>query len=476
MSALAHSDAARAIASPPRNAVNRRIIEIIRAGAVALGVFLSGFVLREPAPYEIYMAGLIGVWALFGLRLSHHIMPLLVLLVLFNIGGFISMSQLSDLGDIPLYLAVSLFLAFTAIFFASVIETQPSLLTLIFRAWVAAAVATALAGILGYFRAFPGAEMFTRYERASGVFEDPNVFGPFLTLPAIFLLHRMMTGRPRAAFLAIPLFLVITLGLFLSFSRGAWGLFLASAAMLTVALFIHNRRGTVRLRIIGMSIAALAIAALSLIVALQIPAVADLFSERARLVQEYDANRLGRFARHAIGFMMAAEHPLGIGPLEFGQIYGEDTHNIWLKALLDYSWLGFAAYLTLMAWTVAAGFRILFRARPWQPYLICAYVVFVGHILLGWVIDTDHWRHFYLLLGMLWGMMALEQRHQIEARRGEGKNGRSGGIRTHDPLTPSQVRYRAALRSEPREPLYFQCSQRKAKSVPAKGYSSSPVP
>src|SRR5690606_11206996 len=35
-------------------------------------------------------------------------------------------------------------------------------------------------------------------------------------------------------------------------------------------------------------------------------------------------------------------------------------------------------------------------------------------------------------------------------------NGRSGGIRTHDPLTPSQVRYRAALHSEPRKALYSQ--------------------
>ena len=43
---------------------------------------------------------------------------------------------------------------------------------------------------------------------------------------------------------------------------------------------------------------------------------------------------------------MAMEHPLGIGPLEFGPIYGEDTHNIWLKALLDYGWLGFASWLT----------------------------------------------------------------------------------------------------------------------------------
>uniref|UniRef100_UPI0028113E4F O-antigen ligase family protein n=1 Tax=Chelativorans sp. TaxID=2203393 RepID=UPI0028113E4F len=330
----------------------------------------------------------------------------------FNIGGLISMSQLADLGDIPLYLAVSLFLAFTSVFFASVVETQSSLLSLVFRAWTAAAVVTALLGIAGYFQAFPGAEMFTRYGRAAGAFEDPNVFGPFLTLPGIYLLHRIMTGRPAAALLAIPPFLIITLGVFLSFSRGAWGLFLVSALMLMLALFIHNQRGVVRLRIIGMSLAAFAIAAVALLLALQITEVADLFSERARLVQDYDAQRLGRFDRHFIGFELAAERPLGIGPLEFGQIYGVDTHNIWLKALLDYSWLGFAAYLMLMVWTVAACFRILFRARPWQPYLVCAYVVFIGHIMLGWVIDTDHWRHFYLLLGLLWGMMALEQRYQ----------------------------------------------------------------
>ena len=413
MSTLDHREAAGATLS--RAAVNHKLIEIIRASAVALGVFLCGFVVREPAPYELYMAGLIGLWALFGLRLSRHVMPLLVLLLLFNLGGLIALSQIPDPGirDAPLYLAVSLFLAFTAVFFASVVEQQPGLLPLIFRAWLAAAVITAFVGILGYFNAFPGSEMFTRYGRAAGVFEDPNVFGPFLTLPGIYLLHRILTGQSTSALLAIPFFLVITLGIFLSFSRGAWGLFLVSAAMLTLALFIHNRRGTVRLRILGMSIAAFAIAAIALIIALNIPAVAELFSQRAQLVQDYDANRLGRFARHAIGFMLATESPLGIGPLQFGVVYGVDTHNIWLKALLDYSWLGFAAFLTLMIWTLAGAFRILFRARPWQPYLLCAFVVFVGHLLLGWVIDTDHWRHFYLFLGIIWGIMALEQRRQV---------------------------------------------------------------
>jgi hypothetical protein len=79
---------------------------------------------------------------------------------------------------------------------------------------------------------------------------------------------------------------------------------------------------------------------------------------------------------------------------------------------MDYGWLGFAAFVVLVVWTIAGGFRILFRDRPWQPYLICAYVVFVGHIALGTVIDMDHWRHFYLLIGLIWGAMCLESRHQ----------------------------------------------------------------
>ncbi|MFC6488516.1 O-antigen ligase family protein [Nitratireductor sp. GCM10026969] len=396
-------------------AVNAYRIDLIRKGAIVLGVFLSGFVLREPAPYELYMAGLIAVWSVFGLRISRNVAPLLVLLVAFNVGGLISMSQLPELGDIPLYLAVSFFLAFTAIFFAAVIERQPELLPLILKTWIAAAVVTAICGILGYFQAFPGAEMFTRYGRAAGVFEDPNVFGPFLTLPGIYLLHRMLTGGLRAALAALPPFLIIVLGVFLSFSRGAWGLFVSASVLLTLALLIQNRHGLFRLRIMVMCITAVILIAVALLVALQIPAVADLFAQRAQLVQDYDGSRLGRFARHAIGFLLATEHPLGIGPLEFGKLYGEDTHNIWLKALLAYSWLGFAAFFTLIAWTVAAGFRILFRARMWQPYLLCAYVVFLGHIALANVIDIDHWRHFYLLLGLLWGMMALEQRHRLSS-------------------------------------------------------------
>jgi len=396
----------------PPAAVNAKLIGLITSGAVFLGIFLSGFVIDEPAPYDLYMTGLIAVWALFGLRISRAVSPLLVLLVLFNIGGLIAMTQMEDLMDTPLYLSVSLFLAFTAVFFAAVVEAKPDIYRLIFMAYVASAVLTSVAGIAGYFHLFPGAAIFTKYERAAGVFQDPNVFGPFLALPGIYLFYLLLTGPvSRMPLIAMPL-LIIVGGIFLSFSRGAWGLFAVAAILLTGALFLQSRSGMFRLRIVVMTIAALVLLVAAMLVILQIPGVADMFTNRAKLAQDYDSARLGRFARYGIGFALALEKPLGIGPLVFGQIYGEDTHDIWLKALMDYGWLGFVSYLTLTVWTVAAGFRLLLRDRPWQPYVLCAYVVYLGHIGLGTVIDTDHWRHMYLLFGLIWGGVALEYRYQ----------------------------------------------------------------
>ena len=54
---------------------------------IGFGAFLSGFVINEPAPYELYMAGLIGIWFLFGLRISRTTGLLLALLLIFK--GFL---------------------------------------------------------------------------------------------------------------------------------------------------------------------------------------------------------------------------------------------------------------------------------------------------------------------------------------------------------------------------------------------------
>ncbi len=380
---------------------------------LAFGVFTSGFVIQEPAPYELMMAGLVGIWFLCGLKISRTVAPVLALFTLFNIGGLLSMFTMDTYGGIPLYLAVSYFLALTTVFFAAIIEADHRRLKIIFRAYAVAAVVTAMLGILGYFNLIPGGEYFTLYNRARGAFADPNVFGPFLVLPALYLLHGLIVGKIKDVPLRAIGFFIITFGVFLSFSRAAWGLYAISGVLLIILLLARQRTSKFQLRIIMLSAAGFIALIVALVIALQIDQIAELFSDRAQLVQEYDGARYGRFARHAIGFGMALENPLGIGPLEFGLIYGEDTHNIYLKSLMAYGWLGFTTYLILSGMTFYFGFKYMLRDRPWQVYFMLAMILLFGHALVGMVIDTDHWRHFYLILGIAWGCIALEHRYGI---------------------------------------------------------------
>lgn len=395
----------------------RATLRLIGSAAVTVGVFLSGFVISEPAPYELWMAGLVGLWFILGLRISRYTFPLLALLITFNVGGMLSLTQMKDIADGPMYIAVSTFLALTAVFYAAIIEDSHRRLQLIFNAWAFAAVITSTLGILGYFQVFPGSEVFTLYDRAKGAFQDPNVFGPFLVPPSLYLVHGILTGNLRAAPLKAAALLILALGVFLSFSRAAWGLFLLTILLLIFVMLLKERTGAFRLRILVLSLAAILMMVASLVIALQFPKVSELFSMRAQLVQQYDGEYLGRFARHRIGLTMMMERPLGIGPMVFGTIFPEDEHNIWLKSLTTYGWLGFVSYIVMLCWTLYLGFKNLLKDRPWQPYLMIGWIGVIGHVAIGNVIDIDHWRHVYLLFGIVWGCAALEARHQRDAIR-----------------------------------------------------------
>ncbi|APO67119.1 hypothetical protein IE4872_CH01473 [Rhizobium gallicum] len=390
----------------------RAALRFIGSAMVAFGVFLAGFVINEPAPYELWMAGLVGIWFILGLRISRFTAMLLTLLLTFNVGGMLSLTQMKDMTGGPMYVAVSTFLALTSVFYAAIIEDSAKRLPLIFNAWVFAAVITSLLGILGYFHAFPGAEVFTLYDRAKGAFQDPNVFGPFLVVPSLYLIHGILTRDLKTSPLRAAALLIVALGVFLSFSRAAWGLFLLCVVLLIFLMLLKERSGAFRLRILILSLLAIVLMVAALLIALQFPQVSDLFSTRAQLVQEYDGEYLGRFDRHRIGFQMMMERPLGLGPMVFGTIFPEDEHNIWLKTLTTYGWLGFVSYVSLLVWTLYLGLKNLLRDRPWQPYLMITWICIIGHAVIGNVIDIDHWRHVYLLFGIVWGCAALEHRHR----------------------------------------------------------------
>ncbi|MYZ48484.1 O-antigen ligase family protein [Propylenella binzhouense] len=407
--------------SLPASAVARPTglpVQALSDGVLWLAVFSGGFVFYEPSPHELIFAAAIPVWFLSGLRLPKSIGPLVWLLLLYVAGGMLAMTQSYDfrLTNQPIFVAVTAFLAVTAFFYASLVAQRPDAVRIVISAYIAAAIGTSLLGMIGYFGLTPNG-LFTLYDRAAGGFKDPNVFGPFLVFPFVILVRRILTEPLRRLPKNGGLALVILFGIFLSFSRAAWGLTVVSTGAMALFLFINERRSSVRARYIALSVSGLIALAVMLAGVLSLPAVQKLYVQRAQIVQDYDAGHLGRFERHIIGFNLMLEHPLGLGYAEFGKLLGEDEHDIWLKSLTTYGWLGFIAFLALTVSTILVGFPLCFRSGPMQGVVQVAYVVFVGHILVATVIDIDHWRHIYLLLGLIWGTRALNMRRTADLVR-----------------------------------------------------------
>jgi hypothetical protein len=388
--------------------------------------FLGAFVIDEPAPYEILLGPIVVVWAVFGLRLNRHFAPMVVLFLLCLAGGLLGLTQLADPASGLLYIATTGILVLSAVFYAAVIATAPERLRFVKTASIASGVIASLLGIAGYFHLFPGAEIFTLYERVRGTFQDPNVFAPFLVLPIAFLFRDIVTQRLRDGVIKSLWLMILLLALFLAFSRAAWGMAAFSVLLVALLAFITERSAAGRLRIAVYFATGLVVTALLVVAVLSIPAVSTLFAERAHLVEDYDTGPLGRFGRHIAGFFLIQERPLGLGPLEFSKLFGEDEHNTWLKGFTTYGWLGGFAYIALAVWTLVAATPVLFRPRAWQALFQCIYSVFVGLILIHAVIDNDHWRQLFMLYGIIWGVIAAEKMAASKARRGAAHQTRTG--------------------------------------------------
>jgi hypothetical protein len=262
-----------------------------------------------------------------------------------------------------------------------------------------------LAGIAGYFSLFPQAhDLFTEYDRALGLFKDPNVFGPFLIWPALMVIERMLTRRIGVFDLATVGILLF--GLLLSFSRGAWFHFAASCAVTIMLTLLTAPTREQRVRVIGLCVVSTIALAVLLTITLSSHSIGAMFDQRAQLIQSYDVGSGGRFRLQEQALGVLLEQFNGLGPFEFARVYGLQQHNVYLQAFIVYGWIGGMSYIVLLVSTLGIGLRTVFIRAPWQPYLITALAALIGEALEGFIIDTDHWRHFFLLLGAVWGLAA----------------------------------------------------------------------
>jgi hypothetical protein len=276
------------------------------------------------------------------------------------------------------------------------------------RAYTAIAVISAIIGTAAYLRLIPGGtDLFTKYGRAKGFFQDPNVFGPFLILPAMYALQRVLMGSRRMQIFAGVVFMILFIGVFASFSRAAWGHFIASSLIVFVLCFAleANARMKVKMLLLTMVGGLMLVAALAEL--LSIPAVGGLFSERASVEQTYDSGSTGRFGRQGYAFELALNHPLGIGPGEFRNMrVQEEPHDSYVSVLHVYGWGGGLCFYLLIIATLWRGLGTLAKKSPNRLLLIPLISVFIPLIVEAGIIDLDHWRHYYLVIGLIWGVSA----------------------------------------------------------------------
>ncbi len=410
----------------PANALADRFMHVV----LYVTILSSFFVFVQPAPYE-YLAVLLGfACVLARVRLNRVVLPLLFLLLVRDIGGALGLLPVLQFGwtrisgppsplvedfgysDSIRFLATSFYLGLTAVLFACILsqDTMRRIATLR-SAYIMSGVVASVLGTMGYFNLYfnfiPGFEVFSLNERAVAGFKDPDVLGCFLIPPLMWLIEGFIVDKVRLHNLVASI--IIFVGLLLAFSRAAWGSFVFTTILLVYFLYVtgDNRQ---RKRILFFILGSLLAAALIFMLLSSIDVVQQMFTQRSRLLEQYDVfgNR-SRFALQQDSLREIFDHPLGLGPWGFAHSTNWVSHNSYLGTFLNHGWIGGAAYLTLVTLTLTVGFRILWVRTPWQTFLIATYLPFLALALESLIVDTDHWRHFYLLLGAVWGLVAATQ-------------------------------------------------------------------
>ncbi len=380
-------------------------------------VFMTSFIsTTQPAICDImFLLALIScLWG--GLRFTLALMPLLFLLLIYNFSGVLSYMLIPfDQLDGKQYILGLAYTSFSGFFFAAYIAEDPvNRFEQIKKAyWIGATIGAAL-GLIGYFKISPFFEYLPEYqERALGAYKDPNVYSTWLVFPVVTMVQGFLMGTLRIRLLSVISFLLIFAALFLSFSRGAWINTVMSTGFMVLLMVALAPSKVVRTRVILAGAAALLLFAVLLTILLSIPEARDTFLDRFTLVKSYDSAETGRFGNQLNAIPILMTRPLGLGPYQFAAIFGLAPHNTFLNSFSSAGWLGGISFIMFVISSFIVGFKAVFTKSPFQTQAIVAYCCYIAVTLQGVQIDTEHWRHLYWMVGMVWGFYAASISYKI---------------------------------------------------------------
>lgn len=375
----------------------------------------GSFVFVEPAPVDVLSLGVASLLFLVGLRLPRTFLPPAFFLALFLLGNFLAIPGAADTQDVLIYTAVTTYLVIGICLYAALMYWDYHRLMKYFWAgYVVSALIAGMAAVAGFFELIPGHELFVTYGRASGTFKDPNVYGPYLIAAILYLINSLEDQTParKFAFAGVTLFLL--LALFLSFSRGAIGNFLLCLViMLMIKISLKNSMRTLNRYILGGAVISVLVLSALVVGIMTSERLQNMVEVRGKIVQEYDVQDGGRFNTQEAAIRYAMSNPVGAGPGDSGLVLGGlEPHNVYLLVLVECGVLGFVGWVGFFGLTLWRGAAFLRQSVFIPKDFLPVYATFIGIVVESFIIDSIHWRHFFVLSGVLWGIMLASRVYQ----------------------------------------------------------------
>lgn len=351
----------------------------------------SSYVVIEPAPTDLLLI-LATIIAAFMKRLYFSNETLLgaVLLMGFIIANFISTWMAYEAMDGMSYLVITLYLIVTwfgVVGFGEIYQTRLAEQLMTF--YTIGAFITALVAMGVYFGIVQGNPDWFLFERIKMFFKDPNVFGPYFVLPALYMLGLLEQRRRAMYFILLLIFIGAIL---ISFSRAAW----LNLAIAIFIFYILPRAKETNWRR-GITAYLMLVALAGVLVIAKNQTLLTQFTERASL-QKYDNER---FASQEAAWHGGIVSPFGSGPGQSEMLLAIAPHNVYARIFFENGWLGILMLLLFLIATLVVCVRKFHSVRFGYIYRIC-FAVIVGHIINGFFIDTLHWRHFWVVLALAW--------------------------------------------------------------------------
>lgn len=363
----------------------------------AILVAVSSMVIIEPAPYDLLLVMFIGIAIIcqYVRYVSNHFLPVFCLLVFIET-NVMSLFFVQDMNQAGYYLLITLYCVIAFIGMIGIAGFYGiALLPYVFYAYVFAGLLVVIPGMIAY--AFQGTvlDLFLWEGRVKGLFKDPNVFGPFLVPPSLFALWQIGGKGQKAVrtMVWVLIFIMLTIGILLSFSRAAWGQFILAMGLYFLMM---NDASTKRMKTCFILIVVFVPV---LIYVLMHTSIGDLFFDRFG-IQHYDQTRFQK-QEDSLAFILA--YPLGFGPGQSELFLDHATHNLYIRILSENGLLGWLAFILFFFLTLGRSFYMVKQSpRASRGYVVIITASLVGILFNSLFIDTMHWRHFWLLLALPW--------------------------------------------------------------------------